>query len=137
RRPPGDSPQRALGNRDVVIDKIQLRVTGARKEHLVGIRDRDFAARDLEDNRLRLRHTDSVAGWARPAQAAAPIQPGAGAWPLKKRPAARPRAPNLRGVRLSEEHEPRWAERGLGAKPPIDKGRVGGPFLYLKAGITS
>jgi hypothetical protein len=52
-RPPRDPAERPFGDREVVLREIELRVAGAREEHLVGVRDRDLAARGFQGDRLR------------------------------------------------------------------------------------
>ena len=47
-RPPS-AAQRAVGDREVVLDEVELRVAGLREVDLVRVRDRDLAAGDLED----------------------------------------------------------------------------------------
>jgi hypothetical protein len=64
----------AVGDREVVTDKIDLRVAGAREEDLVGVADRDLPARDLEDL-LRSRHRDTLAPHGVRAPAWSAIQP--------------------------------------------------------------
>src|SRR5262245_73291 len=59
-RTPGDSPDGPLGDRRVVSGQIELGVAGPREEDLLGVGDRDLAARNLQDDLPRLGHTHSV-----------------------------------------------------------------------------
>ena len=54
-RPAADPAQRPVGDREVVLDEVELRVAGLREVDLGRVRDRDLAAADLEDL-LRRRH---------------------------------------------------------------------------------
>jgi hypothetical protein len=58
-RPPAGAAQRALGDRQVVLDEIALGVAGAREHHLVGMRDRHLAARHRD-------HHESISSSANP-----------------------------------------------------------------------
>src|SRR5215212_3570126 len=51
-RPPRDPPQRALCHRRIVLYEIKLGVSGPREEHLVGVRDDDFASGGFEGDGL-------------------------------------------------------------------------------------
>src|SRR5262249_35081739 len=59
-RPPRDTAQRALGDRDVIPGQVELRVAGLRKEDLVRVGDRHLAPGDFQEGLRRLRHADSV-----------------------------------------------------------------------------
>jgi hypothetical protein len=60
-RPAARPPQRALRDGNVIPDDVELGDTGLGEVHLAGVRDRDLAPRDLEDDRLRLaRHGPSI-----------------------------------------------------------------------------
>ena len=54
-RPAADAGQRAIGDREVVVDEVELRVPRIGEVDLLRVRDRDLAAADLEDL-LRRRH---------------------------------------------------------------------------------
>src|SRR2546422_1471082 len=65
-RPSARASQRALGHCEVVAREIELRVTRLRKQHLVGIRDRDFTAGDRQKFSFGIaRHRDDYNGDAR------------------------------------------------------------------------
>src|SRR5713226_7616837 len=57
-----NTAERPFGDRHVIADHVELRVTGLRKEDLVRIADRDLATGDLEDFLFRRRHGDYRAG---------------------------------------------------------------------------
>ena len=48
-RPAADAGQRAVGDRKVVVDEVELRVSGVREVDLLRVGDRDLATADLED----------------------------------------------------------------------------------------
>ena len=52
-RPAAGAAQRALGDRQVVADEVELGVPALREEDLVRVRDRDLAPVDPEDLLLR------------------------------------------------------------------------------------
>jgi hypothetical protein len=57
-RPPRDATQCALGDRRIVPHQVKLCVAGLRKEWLVGVRDHDLSASELQDGLARIPHRD-------------------------------------------------------------------------------
>ena len=47
-----DAAQRARADGDVVADEVQLRLAAGREEDLLGVRDRDLVAVDLDGHRF-------------------------------------------------------------------------------------
>ena len=58
-RAAADTGQRPVGDGEVVLDEVQLRVPGVREVHLLRVGDRDLVAADLEDL-LGRRHGDTI-----------------------------------------------------------------------------
>ena len=58
-RPPAAAAQRAVGDAEVVVDEIELRVAALGEQHLARVRDRDRAACDLDDLLFSLAHVSA------------------------------------------------------------------------------
>src|SRR6516162_9146457 len=55
-RPPRDATQCALRDRRIVLHQVKLGVASLRKEWLVGVRDHDLTASELQDGLARFSH---------------------------------------------------------------------------------
>ena len=61
-RPSAHRPHQRLGETEVVVDEIELRLAVLGKEDLVGVRDRDLTAIDLENLFRVFGHAETLSG---------------------------------------------------------------------------